>query len=434
LIVVDAGGRITHASANLSSILGAKAEEVLDRPLREVLGWSHEEAPSAFAGIGDRYDVTVRPTGSLFAIEFEPEAGTPIGNTLSLVRGFDAYPALRDFSEVLAQRVRTLCGFDRVMIYKFLPDESGLVIAEAAGDAIEPYLGLRYPATDIPQQARSLYLRNRSRLIADVGYEPVPILASGSSEVASEPLDMSDCALRSVSPVHVQYLKNMQVAASMSISLVHGGRLWGLIACHHYQPWYGSKAIREVCETIGEVASIHIGAIEERNEANSLRRGQTPLRSIARRILDTGYFLDGLRASENELLDLVRASGLALIRDGEVHLIGATPSTTEVMRLSKWVAGQFREPVFQTDRLAEHVPEARRYAPVASGLLAAPLHATAEDQILWFRPEVIQTVTWAGRPDKEVDGAGGIGPRRSFEAYCEEVRQRSTPWEPTRRP
>lgn len=435
LFVVDGQGNICQASQNSSELLGGPLDELLGVSASVRLGF-HADHPPTQATFGDRvFDVSVRLSGAVKIVELEP-AGEMSVDPATAIRELTVNlpnaETIRELSVHVVRLVRTLCGFDRVMVYRFLPDDTGVVIAEEVAPDIPSYLGLHYPASDIPPQARALYVKNWTRLVADVDYAPSPIVPT-LTPATGKPLDMGTCALRSVSPIHVEYLKNMGVQASMSISLVRDGRLWGLVACHHMSPWYGGKKLRETCELIGQLASLQIGALEDRREAQFLSRGDQTLRSITERMKEIPDFLEGLAQSESELLDLVNAVGAAVIRDGRCHLVGATPSTTEVMRLTRGISAHVEEGPFATNRLSEVVPEASRYASITSGVLAICISANFEDYVLWFRPEVVETVNWAGNPDKgpsEAPGTNMLRPRTSFALWQQEVRHRSSPWHP----
>jgi light-regulated signal transduction histidine kinase (bacteriophytochrome) len=294
------------------------------------------------------------------------------------------------------------------------------------------YLGLRYPASDIPRQARRLYLRNTIRLIPDARYVPAPLvgLADRSDDA---PLDLSDSVLRSVSPIHLEYLANMGVVASMSLSLVVEGRLWGLIACHHRAPRFLPTRIRAALDLFGQMASFQL---ETRLAAEALA-----LRSRTKAIQETliadlasaDDIREGLQRSRQALLDYLPASGLALWIDGEFAAVGETPTRAEVAGLVAWLNESVTDGVFQTDALASYYPPAAAMSATASGVLAISVSRSPRDYLIWFRPEQVQTVRWAGDPNKPVvDGGRGarLSPRKSFADWRQEVRLRSDPWGP----
>lgn len=423
LVVLDAQNRIARVSDNASAHTGRSIEDLVGQPLPCLIE-DHKTTLN-----GNRYDVTER--GNI--LEFEPDTSENPEPIYSLVgkavKEFQNCPGIRDLAEVVARRVRELCGFDRVMVYRFLADDTGTVIAEEKRDDLESYSGHHFPASDIPKQARALYVRNWTRLVADVDYRPSPIVPP-----AAEPLDMSDCALRSVSPIHVQYLKNMGVGASMSISLVKDGRLWGLVACHHMSPWYGSKQLREACELLGQVVSLQITSIESQQAERFFRHSRETLRILTEAMIGPESTVQGLSTKGVELLDLLNATGAAVVEAGACHLIGATPSTEEILRLVRWIGDKCSRKPLAVNSLATVFPEAERYASFSSGLLAICHSRDTANYILWFRPEQIETVTWAGNPDKpmeETPQGNMLRPRTSFASWRETVRLKARPWTET---
>lgn len=315
-----------------------------------------------------------------------------------------------------ASEVRTMTGFDRVMAYRFDAAGNGHVIAESKREGLESYLDLHYPASDIPPQARRLYLINRLRMIVDVAYRPVPI-APALSPATGAPLDLSFSVLRSVSPIHVEYLQNMGVNASMSISLVVDGSLWGLIICHHYTPKFIPYDVRAACDFLSQTLSWQVAASEHAERVAMRARGDEKLRELITQIADASDLESGLTSGEAAFRELVDSGGAALVHAGQTTLFGATPPAHEVDQLMAWLRSQGHPAPFATERLVSQLPDAQRYVAVAAGLLAVPLSHGGESYLLWFRPAVDQTVNWAGDPNKTAslkDGALRLSPRGSF--------------------
>lgn len=330
--------------------------------------------------------------------------------------------------ELLPHGLRRLTGYERVMLYLFDDTGAGEVVAEARDPELEPYLGLRYPASDIPAQARRLYVIERTRLIVDANYEPVPIVPELHPATGAA-LDLSHATLRSVSPVHCAYLANMGVRGSMSISLVDGDHLFGLIACHHRSPRWLRFELREACEWVGRIASF-VYATHAREEtgrrAGSARRTLTelcvalgPHERIGQALADVG----------DTICELVGASGAIVHSEEETHLFGRTPPRDVAEGLVAWLGDVMHGGVFTTSRLPSEYAPAAPHRDTACGVLAAPL--AAEGLVAWLRPEVVRTVSWAGDPHhpakREEDGR--IGPRRSFALWQEEVREQAAPFE-----
>jgi light-regulated signal transduction histidine kinase (bacteriophytochrome) len=317
------------------------------------------------------------------------------------------------------------------MVYLFNSEGAGTVIAEDKLESLSPYLGLHYPSSDIPQQAKQLYTLNLLRLIPDINYQPVELIPA-LNPVTSKPLDLSLSVLRSVSPIHIKYLKNMGVTASMSISLIREKKLWGLIACHHSSPKYLTYDVRTSCEFLGQIMSLELAAKEENEDLEY----KIKLKSIQAKFIESIPQEENLVAAlckdKSNLLDLVNAQGVAVCVDGHWTIIGKTPQEADIKDLIEWVETKIDNNLFYTDTLPKIYPVAEKYKDIASGLLALSISNIQKNCILWFRPEVIQTVNWGGNPNKPVeveqDGSLRLSPRQSFELWQEMVRSKSLPW------
>ncbi len=324
----------------------------------------------------------------------------------------------------LAEEVRWLTGYDRVKVYRFAPDWSGEVVAEANRGNLPSYLGLHFPAGDIPVQARTLYVRNPERQIPDIGYAPVPLL-----QADAEPIDLSAAVLRSVSPIHVEYLTNMGVGASMSVSILRDGALWGLVACHHAVPHYVAPELRQACVLLGQLAAWQLTFVEAAEISRRSSAAKTIETSILQETTTGQDYREALLRNSNTVLDLLQATGLALSSGGSVTTLGDTPDEEALRGLLGWLSEQGHA-VFQTDHFAAHYPAAAGL-PDAAGVLAVSLGGLADNIMVWFRPELARTVTWAGDHEHPAAPSGELEhltPRRSFEAWTEQVRGRSRPW------
>jgi light-regulated signal transduction histidine kinase (bacteriophytochrome) len=355
------------------------------------------------------------------------------GTLAAAVQRISAAPSIGVLADALAQVVRDLTGYDRVMVYRFDPDGHGMVIAEARDARLAPLLGHHYPASDIPQRARSLYLKSRVRMLADVD-APAQPLVPAMLPLTGGPLDMSLCHLRSMSPIHLQYLRNMGVTASMSVSLVREGQLWGLVAAHHHAPRRLRRSLRTAAELLGEVASTRITAIENYAHAQVALM----VRRLEQRLVEAtsaeGDWRYALFRNPRTLLQPLEATGVALFHDDELLTAGEVPSTPELRALLDWVraqpvAGTGDEPI-ATSTLGTSHPELRSLTPTASGVLAVRLSASRPDYLIWLRKEQLLTVTWAGDPAKPMVGDNPLqlSPRRSFAAWSEIVRGTAMPW------
>lgn len=381
-------------------------------------------------------DLIAHRSGGLLVTEWEPvgasqQAGAAWHSRLPRVlQHLSGADTLDEMVAALVTDVRGLTGFDRVMIYRFDPHWNGEVIAEDRRDDLEPFLGLHYPESDIPAQARALYEQNWLRLIPDATYRSVPLTPTLNPR-DGRPLDLSASVLRSVSPVHLQYLANMGVRASMSVSLLDRGRLWGLIACHHYQgPHRPAYDDRVVAEFLGRTASVLLASKTETvwsKQAFDVAARQTRvLEGLARSPRSP---LAALTAVDTGALDLVPSTGAAIRLDGRLTLLGRTPTPERVIAL---VEELLASGVSCTDSLTRELPGARDVTDTASGLLAVPMGGASGDFLAWFRAESLRDVTWAGDPStaKEVPHGTGmrLSPRHSFERWRETVRGTAAPW------
>ena len=447
LVVADSDLSVLQASANAAAILdlghsplGLSLADIsfdLDQRVRMHLDGRLDRLPVAFRcalGASRRaFDGLLhRPPGAGLVIELEPaQAHRALvqGLDKSLRQLMDA-SSLTQLCDEAAQVFKAVAGYERVMVYRFDEDGHGQVFAEQREAHLDPFLGTRYPASDIPQIARRLYERNRVRLLVDVDYAPVPI-EPRLSPLTGDELDMSLCALRSPSPIHTQYLKNMGVGATLVVSLVAGDRLWGLIACHHNVPRFVPYQVRAQCELLGEVVATRIAALESVVQA----RAELLVRRLEQRMVDSisrdGDWKSSLFESPQSLLQPVQATGAALLLEGELLTGGEVPSSHDLRALGHWLDRLPREPVIAHSCLAESEPGLRHLRSTVSGVLAVPLSAQPGDYLIWLRPEQVRTLTWGGNPFKPVEPGidpSHLSPRRSFSKWHQLVEGTSEPW------
>ncbi|MBX3483816.1 histidine kinase dimerization/phosphoacceptor domain -containing protein [Phenylobacterium sp.] len=434
---------IRHAAGDVARLLRRGAW--IGRTLGEVLGdpLAERVAQATSSGVGGGYagrlsagreafDVSAGVDGEWLIVEIEPALATPLPAVLLLAQleaaaaAFERAPNVKALLDRAAVEFRRLTGFDRVMIYRFLDDDAGAVLAEDLADGMPGFMNHHFPGSDIPAQARALYVRNLVRVIPDVRYTPAPLLPAWTG---AQPLDMSDCALRSVSPVHMQYLRNMGVGASASMSVVKDGVLWGLIACHHRTPRLMPYDIRAAARTLAGGLARQIRAKEDAEAYRERLRLRGLEDELTSRFARAGGVDANVAAGVGELRRMLDADGVAAIRGGQLHQDGACPPAGEIRKLAEWVQRRSADPV-ATDRLSEHYAAAKRFTAEASGLLGLVVAADEPFLILWFRAEEPQVVNWAGNPHKAVSLAPGemLTPRASFEAWREAVRGRSRRW------
>jgi light-regulated signal transduction histidine kinase (bacteriophytochrome) len=413
----------------------AEREAALARLDARALALPEGESPAALGTIpvgGVDADVTAHRLAGHVIVEFEPaavERGTraPI---YSLARHFlpqlQRARAVEDLLGIAVRELKRLTGFGRCLAYRFDAQGHGEVLVEARDEGYESYAGHRFPAGDIPAQARELYRLNYIRLIPDSDYAPVPLQALDASLVPAA-IDLSLAGLRSVSPVHLEYMRNMGTRASMSVSIVVRGQLWGLVSCHDRAPRFLSFPTRAACEHLGRLLSVQVEATEERAEVEQRHE----LRELTLRIISQRADLDasllGLLNEPAPLLRLTQASGVAVVLDDACRAFGDVPPHADVLALAEWVRHR-GEHSLASDRLAQDWPAAAAWGDVGAGVLAISISQVHRHVILWFRPAVVQTITWAGRPFKEARADGRIQPRSSFASWQEQLSHRALPW------
>jgi light-regulated signal transduction histidine kinase (bacteriophytochrome) len=313
------------------------------------------------------------------------------------------------------------------MIYRFLDDNAGVVIAEDRIPHLKSFLNHHFPASDIPRQARELYIRNRVRVIPDVNYEPRPLRSSKDSFTT---LDLSDIDLRSVSPIHIQYLKNMDVSASASISIVKDGLLWGLVACHHGSPRRLPRNLRLTCEALAGSLARQIRAKEEAEDYRERLRLRNAEDIVSGRLLTEQTLNDLFAKSSHELRRMLDADGFAAVTSQHSFHEGVCPEPAELKEIVEWVRLKTPGHFLQTHELSKDFPPASAYQDRASGILAIVVSSEEPFLLIWFRAEQREIVNWAGNPHKAAALAPGavLTPRTSFEAWSEEVRGKAKPW------
>jgi light-regulated signal transduction histidine kinase (bacteriophytochrome)/CheY-like chemotaxis protein len=452
LVAVTAEWTIARVSANVGAFMeGADAQQLIGRPLTDLF------SAAAIHGLRNRvamlrgpdsverifgcrlvdgcepFDIALHVSGALTVIEAEPSNGEDHGDVTGTVRSMIARLDLAHDMEAFfnegARQVRALSGYDRVMVYRFGEDGSGEVVAESVRSNLGSFLGLHYPATDIPAQARALYKRNLLRVITDVNGTGVPIVPQ--LDESGEPLDLSLSMLRSVSPIHIEYLKNMGVGASMSISIVVEGKLWGLFACHHYAARCPAFERRSVCELFAQMFAMRLESRERKQTVEFERRA----RDISDQLLGAVASDETLLKDPDWLSDIltqtIAADGVGVWIHGNHAFSGTTPDVDQFARIVKALNGTAAGRVYATDCIASIVPGAAEFADKAAGMLAIPISREPGDYVILFRAELIRSVRWGGDPHKPVEyGPNGprLTPRQSFEEWKETVEGRSRPF------
>ena len=454
LVLHESTLEILQVSRNTQALLGPTPEDLLGQPLsslfndaqiqqiRQCLTEDFDSINPLNLSVtqGDnapQFDGIVQCVDGVIILELEPRHDFRSPDFIDFyhqVRGvitrIQKAPSLQAMSQVVVKEVRRITGFDRVMVYQFDETGAGSVIAEDT-DLDPPFLGLRYPATDIPKQARRLYTLNWLRLIPTSQYEPA-LLIPTNNPLTDEPLDLSLSVLRSVSPLHMEYLQNMGVDASMSISLIQNQEIWGLIACHHNESKYIPYNLRTACEFIGQVTSAELANKAASEDVDYKMRLKSLQTEFVDALSQADHFLDGMAKLGAQLLGLVNATGAVVCSGNQCMGFGQTPHKDDISALLKWVKPRFDQGLFKTQSLMADFPPAAAYKDIASGVLALEISSIHRNIILWFRPEVIQTVNWGGNPNKPVevadDGSLRMSPRQSFDLWQETVKGTCLPW------
>lgn len=441
-------GKLLRWSANAPAFL-APGEAMQGRSLTDLIGEEGAQRvgatlarakagdpPSLIFGLeargGSRFDVAVHRTEDAAVVEFErfsDEHGLALDICRSMIARIASEQSVDALLEATPRVVRETLGYDRVMIYRFAQDGSGQVVGEARRDELESFLGQWFPASDIPQQARELYKRNIIRVIGDVGGERCDIVPELDAE--GRPLNLSHAHLRSVSPIHLEYLRNMGVAASMSISVLVEGRLWGLVACHHYAPRVLPMAQRAAAEMFGSFFAMHLNTLKQRRVLQVSTAARRALDHFLR--LSTHHEDVRVLLGDNlgEFADLVPCDGVGLWFGGEWVSHGTTPTADMAEKLAELVGERAGGRIWATDSLVDVWPAVEPLAQDFAGVLALPLSQLPKDYLFFFRREIVQTLSWAGRPEKVYEtGPHGdrLTPRKSFAIWKETVHNRASPW------
>ncbi len=450
LIALTNDWNVVRVSANLACYWGVEAATVLGKNFSSLITPAAELTlrglmASIYANGSERvmncalvdnrapFDLNIHIVGELVIVEGEPANPDDEQHGMASMRGVIkrllAADSLEIFHRLTARQVRTLTGYDRVMIYRFDPQGNGEVIAESVRSGIETFIGLHYPASDIPQQARALYLVNPFRIIADVGASTAALLPALSA--VTGPLDMTHCITRSVSPVHLEYLQNMGVKATLSISIIVSGELWGLIVCHHYTPRLPTLAQRTAAELFGTMYSLSLCARLQTNIASEEVRTHALADKLINAIAGNKNLLTDAQWLQDMTRDMIDYDGVAICQAGTIFASGSVPDEGVIRLLIEHLNATSPSRVFTTDCLASINPAFVEARETAAGVLAIPISRSPRDYILMFRRERMRSIQWGGDPAKSVaaDSSQRLSPRKSFAAFAEIVRGKALPFD-----
>ena len=450
LVTLDTSDEIVQASENIIQHLGVSARDCIGKNLNDVIGGDNltvinkaireaDLAPYKFTSVmlaNKAYDAVVHFSRHYKVIEFEPKS---IADKDSLQQ---IYEDLRNYSieaqqaheieslyDLIVTHVRNITGFDRVKLYKFDESWNGSVVAESREEYMPSYLGLHFPASDIPEQARRLYSINYLRLIPDIRYKPSPLYPA-LVEGARKPLDMSYSILRSVSPVHIQYLENICVEASMSISIMQDNKLWGLIACHHQTSLHLSHSIRVLCEIIAHIFSAKLTTMRRSldNQRYELRKLLIEKLSLSSS-MDT--FESTIARNSDAALQAMDADGIAIFADGKFWYFGETYEQECIEKLASWYRKFGNKSVVHTSFVGDYFKHDALLKDLTGGALFVPIGMYSDDIVIWFRKARIKSVNWAGNPEKPIEQTKAgyrLTPRSSFNLWQTTVKGHSKNW------
>jgi light-regulated signal transduction histidine kinase (bacteriophytochrome)/CheY-like chemotaxis protein len=442
---------VRRHSANTAAMLGLGGIDINGATLDDLIGeqathdirnaaakWGSLTRPGLLLGLkiarsDNTFNVAVHRHRGVSIVEFElateAEVTPPLELARLLIGRIGQVCELDALFDNAARLLRAALGYDRVMIYRFAHDGSGQVISEARRSDLESFHGQHFPASDIPQQARILYLQNTVRIVSDSNGDRVAI--EPALDASGEPLDLSFAHLRSVSSVHCEYLRNMGVGASMSISIISGGVLWGLIACHHYEPRVLPMEQRVAAEMFGEFFSLQLDALTQKQKLLASERARGFLDRLMQNVLPHGEVEDLLRDNVRDFTALLPCDGIGLYINKSWTAHGSTPPAVAVPALMAFIASMADGRVWASNALSECWPSAEDYRAAVSGVMAVPLSQLPRDYLVFFRKEVAQTVNWGGDPNKRYE-SGPLGdrltPRKSFAIWKQEVERQSLPW------
>ena len=443
---------IAHVSLNAPDVFGAaSAEAMLGAPMETMLtpriihdlrntfqAAMISGSPERLSGvrIGPReaeYDIAIHTSGQLAVAEFVSVEGAdtmrtdPTTLVKTIIDRLRRTTTFKAFLTSAVRQVRAVTGYDRVMIYQFLEDDSGKVVAEAARAGLSPFLDLHYPASDIPAQARALFLRQWLRMIPAVDYAPAAIVPSLTAKQL--PIDLSLSTLRSASPIHLQYLRNMGVGASLTVSIISRDKLWGLIACHHETPRRISATTAAAVELFAQVFSTQIETKQQRDELAYGAKAREIHDQLIANMEPEETIFENLRSFSPLLKEMIPCDGIGVWTNDHFESEGIVPPDDAIEELVRFLNGKRVDRCFSTVELGKHLPDAMRYVEKVSGLIAIPFSRAPKDFVLLFRREIVRSVAWGGNPNKAVQTAGGtLSPRASFAAWQETVKGQSQPW------
>ena len=438
---------IVFASNNTAELIGIEPKDLLGKSFSAVFGeeglasikecmtglGEGRSASCVIQANGDAIHFLGHESGGMIILDAEKDPETHVQpDFLQLSREFVNYieetTTIPELCEVVASGTKKITGYDRVMIYRFDEQYNGEVIAESKNDDLEGFLGLHYPHTDIPKQARELYIKNQLRMIVDINYEPVPVVTL-DEKLDHSALDLSYSTLRSVSPIHVQYLHNMGVGATLTISLLHKKKLWGLIACHHYSAKHLTYEVRMATKLLGHFITSQIDTRQQNEEYEIARKATHAVEWLNSRKFELNRNSLEFIVNDYHILTVCNAVGVSVLLDGKIFKSGSVPVDNDIRMLSGYLSTYTGNTRLQTNSIVHVAPDFRQICEKFPGVNYFPLDSSSFNCIIWYRHETISEVNWAGNPNKAIEkDKNGLSPRKSFELWKETVKFKSNTW------
>ncbi len=438
-------------AANTEKIFNIETSHILQQSIEKIIGKENFEllnqklsSTTSLADINpllwtidkQSFEITLHRSGGLLIAELEPTSPRDDNKSAAFyLKTYHMFQQLENATSSnslysgIVKHIKNIAKVDRVMMYTFHEDGHGEVVAEAIENGMDSFLGLHYPASDIPKQARALYIKNTIRIIADVQSDTAPLVPQ-NNPLTDEPLNLSYAVLRSVSPIHIQYLKNMGIRASMSISIVINNELWGLIVCHGNKPLQLPYEVRTACQFIGQISSWKITSFISRYRALRFQELRKEVSILCDAIREQENVSQTLGEQSSHLMNLANADGVCISYGGHYSCFGQTPTLSQSIKLCDFIINRNSDGLYCTDNLYKQFPPAKEYMETACGVLAIAISPDEGDVVIWFRKEILQTVTWAGNPNKSasLDSHQQLTPRASFAQWESLTRGSSKPW------
>lgn len=456
LVLEKSNLQVVQTSENVAQLVSLTREEIVGKPVKNIItGESYHLFQSAVLSLrfktkvpleltfivdGSRkeYLTLIHEKDDLLMVEIE--FADAIENKSSFINVFqqvkqvmtavDAATTVNEVCHIAALEIKKISGFDKVMIYTFDEDWNGTVLAEAMEKNMDSYLGLKFPASDIPKPARDLYFKNPFRLIPDCNYEPVP-LSPYVNPVTNTASDLTDCKLRSVARVHIEYLRNMGIVASMSTRIIHREKLWGLISCHHRNAKFLSFEETSVFELLSNALSARLSSILNKRSSDRTEELNNYFNTILQQTALFDDLVKMLVYKSEILLKLLSAEGVAICWNGKIEIVGLAPEERDIAELQQWLLQKKIKQTLHLPALSFAYTKAELYAEMAGGLVVLPIEPETGNCILAFRPEAIQQVKWGGNPNEAITfekNSAQYHPRNSFQVWKETVKGNSVAW------